>query len=161
MFLLEIGLFLAISIMAIVITPRILWIVFFFFVYRFWELVLTYEFLSSYISFEMKKDYYLILIIITIVTYGLVMLSARHTPILQYVFCVVMILYTLRVHSLSDVFLFKDYLEARGMWDLGYWKDQLGGLFDITMDDVKGSLEKVWAAIVSFFSRLADYVKGL
>ena len=68
------------------------------------------------------RDYYILIVIVSIITYVLVLLATKDIPILRYVFLLVMAIYTIRIHDIADILIFKDLFEAAGVWDLAYWE---------------------------------------
>lgn len=145
------------------VSPRILWLVFLLFCYRFWEAILTYEFLSNYIDFANMRDYYIALVIVAVASYFLIMLATHNVPYLRYIFLLVMVLYTIKVHKfeLSNIILFKDYLEAKGMWDIQYWINQFKDLLKLDIENFDKMAKDAWDKFWGVFKRFIDYVENL
>ena len=157
----QIVMFILIGVAAITITPKILWLVFFLFCYRFWEAVLPYHWLSKHISFSSERDYYVTLILLASVVYGLIMVVTRNQMVLQYALLGVMVLYTLKEVSLSDVLFFKDYFEAKGMWSISYWTDEGKKLLSFSIDDFKTVLVECWLKVWHGFLRFVTYLEEI
>lgn len=157
---LQIAMYLFFIIFILIVATKVLWLVFFLFNFRVWESVLTYDFLSQYIQFSHVRDYYILIVIISAVTYGLVLLATKDVPILRYIFLVVMAIYTIRIHDIADILIFKDLLEAAGWWDLNYWKDQFSELLHFSIDDFQAKIADIWNSFWGGLTRFFGYIKG-
>ena len=157
---LQIAMYLFFIAFVLAVATKVLWLVFFLFNFRVWESILTYEFLSRYIEFSHMRDYYILIVIVSIITYVLVLLATKDIPILRYVFLLVMAIYTIRIHDIADILIFKDVFEAAGVWDLAYWEKQIDDLLHFSVEDfqhkIGGMWESFWGGIKHFFG----YIRG-
>jgi len=144
-------------------STRVLWLFFLLFSYRFWESVLTYDLLSKYIHFSHDRDYYIVLIIVSVLSYFIVMAATQSVEFLRYILLLAMALYVLRQpeYGIKEVLMFKDYLEAHGMWNLNYWGEQVKNLFKAKDSDILGIFERIADSFVNFFKRLHGYIQNL
>lgn len=159
--LLEVAAYIFFIVFVLVVATKVLWLVFFLFNFRVWESILTYEYLSKFIDFTVPRDYYILIIIISIVTYALVLLATQGIPVLRYILLLVMVLYTIRIYDIADILLFKDHLEASGVWNLSYWKEQGKELISFSSDDAEGIFQSLWNKFWGGINRFFDYIKGL
>jgi hypothetical protein len=159
--LIEIASYIFFFVFIMFVTPKAMWLIFFLFCFRFWESLLSWEFLSSHISFAVQRDYYIFIVILTIVTYFLVMLFTRGIPILRYVLLVVLVIYTIRIYNISDILVFKDHLESLGLLDLSYWKGQLDEMLSFSIEDFQNIFIGIGDKILSIVERFVGYVKGI
>jgi len=163
MLLVEIAAYILFITLILFYSTKVLWLFFLLFCYRFYESTLTYSFLSKYIHFSHERDYFIIIIILSILTYFGMILLTKNMQFLRYILLLAMALYVLRQpdYGLKEVFLFKDYLKDHGMWNSQYWVDQLKALFLLGDEQHKSIFEKVLDNIISFFQRMIQYVRGL
>lgn len=163
MFWVELAIYIVIITSLIYFSQFFLWIVFGLFSYRFWTVVLPYETFSKIIPFDKMSHYTIAILILAAITYFGVMLCTQSIPFLKYVFLLVMALYTLREHSISDVMFFKDYLEGKGMWNIQYWIDAVKNIFTISEnpDGVLGIFKAIGEKILGTINAFANYIKGL
>lgn len=161
-FLITIAAYILFITLILFIATRALWLVFLLFCYRFFEGLLPYEKLVEHIGFKNVTDYHLFIFILSLVVYFAVVVACNTitTPILKYIFLVVMMLYVFKKYDFHDIFLFKDYLEAKGMWGLDYWVEQLKSIFTTSVDDKKDVFKDAWDGTMNFFKRLWSYVSG-
>lgn len=161
MLLLEIAAYIMFTVFIMIVASRILWLVFFLFCFRIWETLVTYELLSTYMQITNVRDYFILLLILSAATYFLVMLVTKDIPFLRYVFLLVMVIYTLRMHEITDILFFKDYLEAAGLWDLEFWKAQWKQLLSFSIADFQNIIANIWDKFVSFFERIFVGAKSI
>lgn len=163
MILVEIAAYILFITLILFFSTRVLWLFFLLFCYRFWESVLTYEVLSKYIHFSHDRDYFLVLIIISVLTYFIVMAATQSVEFLRYILLLVMALYVLRQpeYGIKEVLMFKDYLEANGMWNMDYWVQQIKNLFTAKDSDILGVFEKIADSFINFFKRIQGYIQNL
>lgn len=159
--LIEVAIYLFFIVFMMIIATKALWIIFFLFCFRFWESILTYEFLSTYIDFAVQRDYYICIILVTAITYFLVILSTRGIPLLRYLLLLVMMIYTIRIYEIADILVFKDHLVAMGVWDWGYWKGQLLEILSFSIEDFISIISSIWEKIWSVCTRFIGYIKNL
>lgn len=161
MLLIEIAVYILFITLILFFSTRVLWLFFLLFCYRFWESILTLEKLSKYIDFKQPRDYYIVLIIISVITYFIVLAATQTIPVLQYILLTIMALYVLRHYELRDVLVFKDYFEARGMWNIDYWVGQVKNLFTADKSVFMDIFDSVAKSIGNLFRRMQAYVQGL
>jgi uncharacterized membrane protein YobD (UPF0266 family) len=163
MILVQISAYILFFTLILFIATRALWIVFFIFSYRFWEAILSKEVLHKYIHFKGDFDYYIFIIIIALITYFAVVIAANSltSPILKYIFLVVMMFYTFQKYSFEDIFFFKDYLKAHGMWGLDYWTNQIKEVFVSSADDKKSVMRVIWDKTIHGLVRFWGYFAHL
>jgi hypothetical protein len=144
----------------IFLATRILWLVFFLFSYRFFESILPVSWFQQHIDLVPGSDYdyYILLIIITAITYFAVMISTRSIPILKYFFLLAVTLYVLRKYQFADVFFFRDYLQAHGMWSLQYWIDEIRSVFIGTSAQNKGIIWHAWDVVLGTIKHIWGYI---
>lgn len=157
---LQIAMYLFFIAFVLAIATKVLWLVFFLFNFRVWESILTYDFLSQYIQFGQMRDYYIIIIIISVITYVLVLLATKDVPVLRYIFLLVMAIYTIRMHDIADIVLFKDLFEQAGLWDFGYWKGQFNELIHFSVEDFQTKITEIWQKFWNGLQGFFGYVEG-
>lgn len=161
MLLLEIAAYIMFTVFIMIVASRVLWLVFFLFCFRIWEALVSFELLSTYMEITNVRDYFILILILSAATYFLVMIVTKDIAFLRYVFLLVMVIYTLRVHEITDILFFKDYLEAAGLWDLEFWKNQWKQLLSFSITDFQNILGNIWGKIISFFERIFVGAKNI
>ena len=146
----------------IVIASHALWIVFFIFSFRFWEIIVSKAWMAEHLHVVSDTDYRIIIAILAAITYGAVHVACMttSTPILKYIFLIVMGLFVFRAYSFHDIFFFKDYFESKGMWSLDYWVGQVKNVFSMKENTIIEVFKSVGKGIVDFVERLWGYVHG-
>lgn len=137
-------------------STKVLWIVYALFIYRLTESTFTYAFLLKYFKDMQVSDYYIIIIAITMILYTITMVIILKVPALKYIVLILLIIYIMMKpqYGLSEVFLFKDYLAANGMWNLDFWIQQIKSLFTMENNAIIETFEKIMSNITGFLKRL-------
>lgn len=163
MFWVELAIYIFIIVSLIHFSQYFLWLIFGLFTYRFWTLLLPFETVTKLIPIEKTMYYTILIIIITVITYFIVMWATESVPFLRYVFLCVIALYTLRKYDIADVMFFKDVLEAHGMWDVEYWKNAVKNIFNISEnpDGILGIFKSIGQKIMDIIGAFANYIKSL
>lgn len=159
--LMELAMYLFFIVFMMIIATKALWIIFFLFCFRFWESILTYEFLSGYIDFAVQRDYYICIVILTVISYFMVVLSTHGIPLLRYLLLLVMMIYTVRIYEIADIMVFKDHLVAIGVWDWDYWKTQIKEMLSFSVEDFQNIIANLWNKVWNVCERLIGYIKGI
>lgn len=146
----------------IIIASQALWIVFFIFSFRFWSLVISKEWMAEHLNVMSSVDYRIIIAILAAITYAAVHIACRTitSPILKYIFLVIMALFVFRHYSFNDIFFLKDYFSSKGMWSLDYWITQVKNLFSLKENTIVGIFKSVGTNIADVVQRLWGYVNG-
>lgn len=152
-----------ISIVAIIgLSVRFLWLFFILFTYRTIASILPYEWLKS-IGLESHTVYFVIVLTISIGIYYLVIRFTQDLPWIKFVLLILMLIWVLKTYSLQDIFFFKDFLQARGMWDIHWYINQIKELFHTNSEEYSNlftsAFNNVWNVFKSLFSGLSSSAK--
>lgn len=142
-------------------SPRILWLLFLLFCYRFWELILPYDKMMQYISLTHSWHHTLILGILAVLTYFGVLYAASGIPILKYVVLLIIGFFVIRKYDLVDIFFLRDILQEHGMWNIDFWVHQIKELFASSADEKQTIFGKVWNDMKESVQVVWGYVKSL
>lgn len=138
---------------------KVFWLAFLFFSFRFWNAVLTYEAVNSFIPLHVGI-YFVLLVFLTIGTYLLTNIIKRKVPFSEYVILFVLVLFVFRRFELVEIFFFKDYLLEAGMWGSEFWKRELQALFSSSVDEKTTVLEGVWFEVKKTMVALWTFLTG-
>lgn len=160
MLLIEIALYIFLFTFIIFISARVLWIVFFLFCYRFWEIIFNTHF-EDFISNLTNLEKFFFLFLVALLTYLIIHFSTMKFIVLRYIFLIALMLYTLRMYSFSDILFFKDYFVEKGWWDLNFWFEQIRKSFTLSPEEIMNVFNKILNNIVNFFVKIIDFVRSL
>lgn len=144
----------------IVIASNALWIVFFIFSFRFWEIIVSKAWLAEHLHVTSSVDYRIIIAILAALTYAAVHTACMTiaSPTLKYIFLIVMALFVFRKYDFHDIFFLKDYFQSKGMWSLDYWVGEVKNVFSLKENTIIGIFKSIGQNIVDFVERLWGYV---
>lgn len=160
MVLAEIAVYIFVFVFILYLSYRALWVVFFLFAFRFWDMILNKYALETFSTLTTGQKF-LLLLILALITYLSVILTTLKMPLLRYVFLTVLIVAAIRVYSLSDILFFKDYLAEQGMWDFDYWINQVKKTFTLSPTQIIGLFEKVIGTFVDFFMKMVEVIRSV
>lgn len=139
---------------------RVLWLVFFLFAFRFWEMILN-HFSGDWLLTLTSLEKFFLLVIVSFITYLAVYLTTMKMPIVRYLFLAVLVVAAIRVYSVQDILFFKDYFVNNGMWSMDYWIKTIKDLFSISPQQVLGLIDNIINVLVSFFSKMFELIRGM
>lgn len=160
MLLAEIAIYIFLFVLILYLSYRVMWVVFFLFAFRFWDMILN-KFSFEALETLTPKQRFMLLVILAFVTYLSVVLTTMKIPMLRYIFLAILIIAAIRVYSLTDILFFKDYLEASGMWSMDYWINQVKKVFSLKPEQIIGMFEKVFSVFVEFFVKMVNAIRGI
>lgn len=139
---------------------RALWVVFFLFNFRFWQTVLV-KILPEFMNSLTAGEEFLLLTIVSIISYTALLLTTLKIPIIRYIMLVILFVAAIRVYSLQDILFMKDFLSEKGMWDWDYWINQLRSIFSFNTEEIIGMFNGILDTFVGFFEKMTEFIRGL
>lgn len=139
---------------------RALWLIFFLFNFRFWEMVML-KYANGFFESLEPSHRIIFLIFVSVISYLMIYFTTMKMPLIRYVLLGVMFILAIRTYDISDIFMFKDYFEKSGMWGMDYWSKEIRGVFSLKEGDIFGMFQDVCNVFVKFFLNLFDSVKKL
>lgn len=139
---------------------RALWVVFFLFNFRFWQMIFD-KIMPEFMGSLSTGEEFLLLTIVSIVSYTALLLTTLKIPIIRYILLVILFVAAIRVYSLQDVLFMKDFLTEKGMWDLDYWINQLRAIFSFNTEEIIGMFSGILDTFVGFFVKIVEFIRGL
>jgi hypothetical protein len=155
MFLAEIAMYIFLLTFVLYLSFRVMWLVFFLFTFRFWEIVMfsvAGDFMLSLTSFQK----FALLFIIAMVTYLAIFFSTLSFPIIRVIVLGLLFIFIIRKYSIMEILTFKDYFVATGMWDWDYWIGQIRAVFTFDTDKIFGLFDKVIGNVADFFTKIIN-----
>ncbi|MGF7535632.1 hypothetical protein AAGG74_18420 [Bacillus mexicanus] len=153
-----------IAILAVLLlSVKFLWLFFILFAYR------TY---SSFISFEWFKKigienhfiYFIIILVLSIVTYLLVLRLTVDLIWIRYVLLALMAIWVFKNYQITDILFFKDFFQSKGMWNIDFWTNQMKQIFGTDRDSYASlfsdAFENVFGVTEKLFGGLSDVFKS-
>lgn len=160
MLLAKIALYIFIFTFVMYLAHRALWLIFFLFNFRFWEMIMM-QFTNEFFASLTPIQKFLILTLLSIVSYLSIFFTTIKMPLIRYIFLAVMFIASIRVYDISDIFLFKDYLVESGMWGFDYWVGQIKSVFSLESGGILKLAEEVMGVFVNFFVKIVEAVRAL
>lgn len=160
MVLAQIGIYIFFLVFTLYLAYRALWIVFFLFNFRFWQLIME-SFAGDFFSSLTPLQQFLMLLIISIISYTALFFATIRMPLIRYLLLAVLFVAAIRVYSVADILFFKDYLDASGLWGFDSWKKQLTELFSFESGEIAGMFDNAVQVFVDFFMKIIDAVRKM
>lgn len=153
-----------IAILAILLlSVKFLWLFFILFAYRTYSSFITFEWFQK-IGIENHFIYFIIILVLAIVTYLLVLRLTMDLIWIRYILLGLMAIWVFKNYQISDILFFKDYLQSKGMWDLNFWSDQFKQIFSTDRDGYASlfadAFDNVFNVTEKLFGGLSDVFKS-
>ena len=145
----------------LIFSTRILWLLFLLFCYRFWEMFLPLDKISQFIQLTHDWHYHLMLWILAAITYFCVYFLTMEMQFIRYIVLLIIAFFVIRHYEITDIFFFKDYLDAHGMWSLDYWVNQVKEIFTSSSEEKESLFGKVWEDVKGAVRAIFGYGKEL
>ncbi len=151
-----------IAIVAILgLSVKFLWLFFILFTYRTISSFVTYDWFQQ-IGIDNHFIYFVVILVLSLVAYGLLLRYTVDLPWIKFVVLSLLMVWVLKNYSFQDVFLFKDYLQANGMWNIDWYVNQFKEIFTTGPEafaelfmgifrDAFGIFEKLISGVASVF----------
>ncbi|WP_088362422.1 hypothetical protein [Bacillus cereus] len=137
---------------------KLLWLFFIMFMYRTFASLIPFEWLSSHIGLSNHLVYFIIILVLSAATYGLLLRFTIDLPWIRYIVLMALMLWVFTNYTFADVFLFKDYLVSKGMWGVDFYLNQIKELFKTSPDAFADLFKSVFEEVFGVFSKLLDFV---
>lgn len=148
----------AVSIVAILgLSIKFMWLFFILFTYRTYASIVTFEWMKD-IGLDSHMIYFIVILTLSLVTYGLILRFTIDLPWIKYVVLAVMMAWVFMNYEFSQIFLFKDYLESRGMWSIDWFTAQIKALFNTSSGDYTDLFSSAFEDVFNSFGKLFDGV---
>ncbi|MFP3725739.1 hypothetical protein U8V72_11110 [Priestia filamentosa] len=160
MVLVKIALYIFIFTLIMYLAYRALWLIFFLFNFRFWEIVIE-KYFPHFAGNLQPFHKIMLLTFIAFISYLFLYTLTMKMPIIRYILLAVLFVVAIREYSITDILFFKDYLKNNGMWGMDYWYEQIRKLFSLKEGDIITSFNEVLDNFVNFFLNIVKEIKKL
>ena len=160
MILAQVGIYIFLLVFTLYLAYRALWIVFFLFNFRFWQLIME-KFANDFLVSLTPLQQFLLLALISLLSYTALFFLTIRMPFIRYILLVVLFIAAIRVYSISDILFFKDYFIESGLGDLEFWKKQLKELFSFESGEIVNMFDGILQSLVDFFMKIIDAVRKI
>lgn len=121
------------------------------FSFRFWQMAFSYQEVSHMFGFEDAKYYYLFILFLSLLTWGLVAALNQKVQYSNLLILLIFMIIVLTKHSFADVFFFKDILQENEMWGIHFWIQQVKEAFLIGPDKAEKVMTEFAHWFIDFF----------
>lgn len=162
MIVLQIAMYILFITFLVFIATRMLWLVFFLFCYRTLSGLVTFQWVQQHTGIDTPGYYTIFILILTAAIYFAIVIASNAigSPILKYVFLIIMMLYTFATYKIEDVLFFRDFFESKDMWGWDFWKNQIKELFTVSTDKKEGFITQLfqnfWDGFIKFWGFFAN-----
>jgi len=132
---------------------RFLWLFFVLFTYRTLSTLIPFEWFQKN-GLDNHMIYFVVVLVISVAIYLLLIRLTMDLIWVRFVALLLMVVLVLYRHGFQDVFLFRDYLEANGMWNIKWYQDQLKEIFTTGPDGFLNLFKSVGDNVFSIFEKM-------
>jgi hypothetical protein len=159
MFLAKIAIYIFVFTFVLFLAYRALWLIFFLFNFRFWEMIMT-KIAPGFLHTLSPLQSFMLFAILAFITYLSIFFTTMKMPLIRYIFLAVMFIAAIRVYNISDILFFKDYFQKSGMWSLDFWIKQIRAVFTLNSGQMLNMGQGVIQNFVDFFVKIVKAVKS-
>lgn len=150
-----------IAIVAILgLSVKFLWLFFILFMYRTYASIVPFEWIQQ-IGLNNHFIYFVIILTLTLVTYGLLLRYTVDLPWIKFIVLFLLMLWVFKNYSFQDIFLLKDYLESKGMWNLDWYKNQIKEIFNTGPEGFLELFKRGFQDVFSVFEKLINGISSV
>jgi len=160
MVLVKIALYIFIFTFVMYMAYRALWLIFFLFNFRFWEMLLL-KLSPDFFASLQTSHKIILLTFLSIISYLLIYILTMKMPLIRYILLAVLFVIAIKQYSVSDILVFKDYFEKNGMWSMDYWYAEIKKPFNLKEGEIFKNINEVFNDFVGFFLKMIDAIKKM
>lgn len=150
-----------IAIVAILgLSVKFLWLFFILFMYRTYASIIPFDWIQQ-IGLDNHLIYFVIILTLSLITYGLLLRYTVDLPWIKFIVLFLLMLWVFKNYSFQDIFLLKDYLESKGMWNLDWYINQIRDIFNTGPEGFLELFTRVFQDVFSVFEKLINGIASV